>query len=524
MTIGIIFGQKASGGTMLRGLDLGDYQIPNIYRNLGIKEYISPSNKSITEVSLENSETGKIGDDALVPLVMINFERQQGEVPISSETGETQTCRLANVAVLKRNIGRDNTNLIEYMVPSEQISTPTTGNEMSKLNSKIIPLKYDGGYSKRIFATQIAKNTTATVIGDFTNNSLVHSAVADCISQQLNGEKENNTGELEYMNLATRERSGVSKNITIRKRLGQTIELPTLRQGVYSLKSTSSIEMIGKFVAETTFNWESRKPNLAEVNLPSKAFNFKLQTNVMDIVDNISPGNFIMTDFENEKGKVFERLPQKLIRKNATIRQVKFASNEWIPRERQFEGPKPDRNLRLNTYGEEFVTEQIRPNIAILESHASQNLAAGDRRNILESIHENTAQEILQKSLNNLKLSFTKTKSRVDNNIREIEETTVGIPRELLLDRTLYNELDGVTNYQDFSRVMDKLNVATLLTPGQLHQYSERYRMSNIEITDNFAQKYWGTAITGKIIRKNYEKTVKEKSKKFLFYYCTGHR
>ena len=132
----------------------------------------------------------------------------------------------------------------------------------------------------------------------------------------------------------------------------------------------------------------------------------------MEIVDTIPPGNCIMTDFENEKGKVFERLPQKLIRKNATIRQIKFASQEWIPRERQFEGPKPNKNLLLNTYGEENVTEQIRPNIAILESHVTQNLAAGDRRNILESIHENTAQEILQKSLKNLKLCKNQSASR----------------------------------------------------------------------------------------------------------------
>ena len=57
INIGLIFGRKASGGKMLRGMDLGNYPIPNTYRNLGIKEYMIPRNGDITGESLENSET-----------------------------------------------------------------------------------------------------------------------------------------------------------------------------------------------------------------------------------------------------------------------------------------------------------------------------------------------------------------------------------------------------------------------------------------------------------------------------------
>ena len=87
----------------------------------------------------------------------------------------------------------------------------------------------------------------------------------------------------------------------------------------------------------------------------------------MEIVDHITPGNKIMTDFENDKGKVFEEVPSNFIRNFSKIRQEKFSNKEWIPREPQFE-IRPTRNLNSNAYNGENVLEQIKTN-----SEISQN-------------------------------------------------------------------------------------------------------------------------------------------------------
>jgi hypothetical protein len=503
INIGVVFGQKASGGKMLRGLNLGTYQVPNAYRNLGVKEYIIPRNVDISGKMLEESKTEQIGQDAKIPTVMIGFERQQGVLPSANITGEPQTCRLANVAVLKKNIGKNrgqnHTHLIEYIVPSERLATPTTANELAKLNPKILPYKCTGGKNRIIYTTQISKNCSDTVIADFTNTSLNHASIADCVSKQLNGETTHNSGQIESLQLANREnKAGYAPKVFVEKRQGQSIELPTLRQGVIQIKNTTSLEKIGKFMAETAYNWESGQPKLSETNSLTKAFNFKLSDSQKIITDTITPGNLIMTDFEDDKGIKFSELPTEKIRKDSKIRQEKFANKERLPRDPQFSGPRPAKLKIANAYGGENVLEQIRPNVEIIENSTIQDQATKCRKNTLEDLQKTSAEAILQNSLRKMKITFEDTKNRIKNNIKNVESEDLQVPAHLLNDKKLCDELTGVTNFKEFQNVVDKLNVATVLTPGQLFKYAEHYEMANRDILEDFAQKYWGNALPGK--------------------------